>query len=157
MGKKKNVAEESVVAAVEQPTMASGVEQDAAAPVIETPKPKKAKKPKCDANVTLEDLAARYLTHLEEEGKSPGTTFSYRLELILAMTEIGKDTKIVDLTPAKVLDFYACDRVTKTRTGRMKAKPSIDKTRRVLRFALCYAETAGLIEKAPLPEDAAAY
>ena len=33
-----------------------------------------------------------------------------------------------------------------------KAKPSIDKTRRVLRLALCWAVEQGWLEKAPLPE-----
>ena len=162
--KKTNVDAPAVEPAPEVIATETTVNEDASdarigAPLTDAPtsKHKKAKKPKGDPNLTLEDLAARYLQHLEDEGKSTGTTFSYRLELILAMDELGKDTKVVDLTPAKVLDFYACDRVTKTRTGRMKAKPSIDKTRRVLRLALCFAETAGLIEKAPLPEDAATY
>ena len=37
------------------------------------------------------------------------------------------------------------------KTGKPKAKPSVDKARRVLRLALCYAVEAGWLEKAPLP------
>ncbi|NUP97427.1 MAG: hypothetical protein HUU28_14800, partial [Planctomycetaceae bacterium] len=34
--------------------------------------------------LTLADLAARYLTHMAEQGKSEGTRFSYGMELKLA-------------------------------------------------------------------------
>jgi hypothetical protein len=119
---------------------------------------KKAKKPKAaTADITLEDLAARYLAHLEEVGKSQGTTFSYRLELTVALDEIGKDTKLSTLTPARVLEYFTSDRVMKTKTGVAKARPTFLKTQRVLRLALVWAQDAGLIERAPLPEDAASY
>jgi hypothetical protein len=128
---------------------------DAPAEVVE-PKPRrKGKKAKSD--VTLEDLAARYLAHMEEIGKSAGTTLSYRLELITALDELGKDTKLADVTPQRVLEFFTCDRVMKTRTGVAKARPTFLKTQRVLRLALVWAQEAGLIEKAPLPEDLATF
>jgi hypothetical protein len=129
-------------------------------PVEETPapKPKKAKKPKAaTADITLEDLAGKYLAHLEDAGKSNGTLFSYKLELVTALDEIGKDTRLADLTPARVLEFFSSDRVMRTRTGVAKARPTYLKTQRVLRLALVWAADAGLIAKAPLPEDAAAY
>ena len=129
-------------------------------PVEDTPAPKvkKTKKPKAaTADITLEDLAARYLQHLEDAGKSNGTLFSYKLELVTALDEIGKDTRLADLTPARVLEFFSSDRVMRTRTGVAKARPTYLKTQRVLRLALVWAADAGLIAKAPLPEDAAAY
>jgi hypothetical protein len=155
MPKKKIVNEEVV-----QPTMASGVEQDAPAPepTSEMPAPKKAKKAKpVTADITLEDLAAKYLQHLEDSGKSNGTLFSYKLELITALDELGKDTKLGDLTPTRVLEYFVSDRVTRTRAGVQKAKPTVDKCRRVLRMALQWAEETGLVAKAPLPEQAATY
>jgi hypothetical protein len=45
----------------------------------------------------------------------------------------------------------------RTKSGVEKAPPTFKKTRRVLRLALVWAQDAGLIETAPLPEDAAAY
>jgi hypothetical protein len=130
------------------------------APETETsaPKQRKSKKPKAaTADITLEDLCARYLTHLEEAGKSQGTTFSYRLELVTALDELGKETLLSSLTPARVLEYFTCDRVTKTRTGVAKARPTFLKTQRVLRLALVWAADSGLIEKASLPENAATY
>jgi hypothetical protein len=53
-----------------------------------------------------------------------------------------------------VLDFSASGRVTKTRTGAWKSKATVDKTRRVLRSALVWAQETELIAKAPLPEEA---
>jgi hypothetical protein len=129
-------------------------------PVEETlaPKQKKTKKPKAaTADITLEDLAGKYLAHLEDAGKSNGTLFSYKLELVTALDEIGRETKLADLTPTRVLEFFVSDRVMKTRTGVAKAAPTYKKTRRVLRLALVWAQDAGLVEKAPLPEDAATY
>jgi hypothetical protein len=160
MAKKKN---EVIEAEIVQPTMASGVEQDAAAPEIGTPttdtpapKPKKAKKT-TKPDITLEDLAVRYMQHLEDSGKSAGTCFSYRLELTVALEQLGKDTPLSTLTSAKVLDYFVSDRVTRTRAGVQKAKPTIDKCRRVLRMALQWAEDSGLIAQAPLPEASAPY
>jgi hypothetical protein len=151
MAKKKTVNEEPTTAepiVAETPTTTSD----------EPATKKKAKKPKAvTADITLEDLAMRYLAHLEEAGKSNGTLFSYKLELVTALDELGKDTKLADLTPVKVLDYFVSDRVTKTRTGVLKAKPTIDKCRRVLRMALQWAQETGLIAAAPLPEQAATY
>jgi hypothetical protein len=160
MAKKKNEVIEIV-----QPTIPIGIEQDAAAPVIETPatdtlapapKPRKTKKPKA-TDITLEDLSARYIAHLEEVGKSQGTLFSYRLELVTALDELGRETKIADLSAARVLELFTSDRVMKTRTGVAKARPTNLKTQRVLRLALVWAAESGLVEKAPVSEDAAAY
>jgi hypothetical protein len=143
----------------EQPTMAAGIEQT---PIVaeeptEPPAPKKKAKKTPKPDITLEDLAAKFLTHLEDAGKSNGTLFSYKLELITALDELGAKTLISTLTPANVLDYFVSDRVTRTRAGVQKAKPTIDKCRRVLRMALQWAEDSGLIEKAPLPEDAATF
>jgi hypothetical protein len=124
------------------------------APVQEanpTPKPTKAtRKPK--PPITLAELAEKYLEHLERDGKSSGTCSSYGAELKLACKELGSDTKIADITPAMVGGYFGSKVVTKLRSGRNKAKPSVDKTRRVLRLALCWAVERKLIASAPLPE-----
>jgi hypothetical protein len=159
MAKKKNVNEEPATEAatetiaIETPVPAS----EAPATDAHAPK-KKAKKTKAStADITLEDLSMRYLAHLEEAGKSNGTLFSYKLELVTALDELGRDTKLADLTPARVLDYFVSDRVTKTRSGVQKAKPTVDKCRRVLRMALQWAEDSGLTAHAPLPEASAPY
>ena len=126
------------------------------APVPETspaPKAKAARKPK--AEVTLADLAERYLKHLEDEGKSMGTCSSYGAELKLAMKELGPDTAIGSITTEQVATYFESKVVTKLRSGKKKAQPSIDKTRRVLRLAFVWAKEKKLIGAAPIPEPTA--
>jgi len=113
---------------------------------------KRSKKATPQSTMTIAELAEGYLTNLEVIGKGRGTVFSYSIELKAAMRTLGTDTKVCKLTTKKVKDYFESDQVTKTRNGTPKAKPTVDKTRRVLRLALAWAEEQGIIEKAPIPE-----
>jgi hypothetical protein len=95
--------------------------------------------------LTLADLSERYLAHMEEEGETPGTCASYATELKVARDELGAETLVADLTPKRIQVFNESARVTLLRSGRPKAKPSADKTRRVIRLALAWATEAGLL------------
>jgi hypothetical protein len=117
------------------------------------PKTKTTRKPKAD--VTLAELAVRYIKHLDDQGKSPGTCSSYGAELRLAIKYLGADTPIASLTTEQVAAYFESKPVTKLRSGTKKSQLSIDKTRRVLRLALCYAAEKKLIASAPIPEPAA--
>lgn len=97
------------------------------------------KRKAANAETTLDALAEGYLAHLEASGKSNGTVFSYRLELVVALDELGAETKLAELTPERVLAYFVSGRVTKTRTGVDKARVSVLKTQRVLRQALVWA------------------
>ena len=138
-----------------QPETATATETEPASEPVPGPKPKKGKGKKRVAPggaLTLADLSEKYLTHLAEGEWSGGTISSYGMELKTAQAELGAETPVADLTPEKVQGYFESKRVTKLRSGKNKAKPSVDKTRRVLRLALVWAAEAGLIEKAPLPE-----
>jgi hypothetical protein len=125
---------------------------DAAPPAKAGPERPKKNGRKTKADLTLGDLAERYVAHMEESGKSAGTSASYGLELKTALAALGADTKLADLTPEQVLAYFASARVLKKRNGKHKSLLSIAKTQRVLRLALVWAEGAKLIAKAPLPE-----
>ncbi len=103
---------------------------------------------------TLNDVAAGYLGWLDKEGAGTGTISSYGAELKLAMRELGEQTPIAQLTADRVGEYFESAPVTLTRSGKRKAKPTIDKSRRVLRLALMWAKEEGLIKVAPLPESA---
>jgi hypothetical protein len=103
-------------------------------------------------DMTLQDLNEQYVAHLAASGKSHGTCFSYQLELNTACRVIGADTKLASLTAKDVHKYFNSGPVTLLKSGRPKAKPSVDKTRRVLRLALVWAASKKWIEKAPLPE-----
>lgn len=107
------------------------------------------------STLTVLKLAERYLQHLEDVGKSRGTIFSYYVDLSLACRELGEKTPADALTEQDVAAFFECDAVTKTRTGKPKAPVTIEKTRRVLRMALTWAQREGLIAAAPVPATAA--
>lgn len=111
------------------------------------------KKSTARPDMSLAELSGKYLEHMEREGKSQGTCFSYGMELRAAQTELGAETLVAMLTVKDVQKFFDSPRVTKLRSGKPKSQLSIDKTRRVLRLALVWAAQKGWIESAPIPGD----
>lgn len=101
--------------------------------------------------ITLGHLAREYVQHLEAIDKSPSTVFGYKMDLDLAVAEMGADTPLAILTEDWIREYYDCERVTRTKTGAVKAKPTVDKTRRVLRLALTWAVERGWIATVPIP------
>ena len=51
-------------------------------------------------------LAEGYLAHLEEIGKSAGTLFSYRQDLLIAVRHFGAESDVATLTPDRVAEFF---------------------------------------------------
>lgn len=98
-----------------------------------------------EPNLTLADLTRRYAEQMEKQGKSPGTCFSYLMELRLAQSELGEETLVSALTPERIAEFNTSKRVVKLKSGKPKSQLSIDKTRRVLRLALAWAHAEGLV------------
>jgi hypothetical protein len=119
---------------------------------------KRGRPPKAKAepagDLTMAQLAERYIASLRDAGKGLGTQFSYSIDIAVAVKHFGEDAAVATLTSRKVQNYFDSDAVTKTRTGKAKAKPGIDKTRRVLRLALVWAAEQGLIAEAPIPESA---
>jgi hypothetical protein len=108
--------------------------------------------PKPNSTITVGELAESFLRHLEAIGKSRGTVFSYGIELKAAAKYFGSDTKVTSLTTKKVADYFQSDAVTLNRKAKPKSQLTIDKTRRVFRFALEWLVEVGVLETAPLPE-----
>jgi hypothetical protein len=108
-----------------------------------------------EPDMSVQRLAAAYLDHLRLAGKSMATQFSYSMDLGIAKRELGAETLIADLTPERVAAFFESPAVTTRKNGRPKTQVTIDKTRRVLRMALTWAEEEGRIAEAPLPTTAA--
>lgn len=106
--------------------------------------------------ITLGYLAREYVKHLEEVDKSPATVFGYKMDLEIALTEMGAETPLAVVTEDWVRKYFDCDRVTKTKTGHLKAKPTVDKTRRVFRLALTWAVAKGWLAVVPIPIAASA-
>ena len=66
------------------------------------------------------------------------------MDVAIALKHFGAETRAATLTPAAVQAYFESEAVTQTRSGRPKAKPTIDKTRRAFRLALVWAKEAGL-------------
>ena len=109
---------------------------------------------KARGEVTLGELAERYIKHLEDEGKSPGTCSSYAAELKLACKHLGADMQISQLTPGHVQAYFDCKAVTKLRGGKKKSPLSVAKTVRVAKQAFEFAVARKWLASAPLPVQA---
>ncbi|MBK9386041.1 MAG: hypothetical protein IPN34_14615 [Planctomycetes bacterium] len=116
------------------------------------PAAKKAKgsKKRAAPTWTLTETALAYLESLKAAHKSESTINAYASDLDLATEVLGGETPIAALTPADVERFNVSQQVTTTKSGRAKAQPTIDRSRRVLRLALVYAEQQSAIEAAPI-------
>ena len=155
MGRKKKAEAEGANAVTTTETAPETEPTPEVATAEPKPKKGKGKKKAATGGQSLTDVAEGYLAQMEKAGKSEGTISSYKMELRVALDELGAETPAASLTQKRVAEFFDCTRVTKLRSGKPKAKPSIDKTRRVLRLALVWAEEQGFIEKAPIPEEPA--
>ena len=119
-----------------------------------SPAPAETPPPAPAGTLTMAALADRYIASLRDAGRGLGTQFSYQIDLAVAVRHFGADTDAATRPARKVENYFQSDAVTKTKSGRAKAQPGIDKTRRVLRLALVWAAEQGLLAEAPIPESA---
>ena len=102
---------------------------------------------------TLHDAAQAYLEHLQKQGKKKRTIFTYGKDLEQIEAFFGADRKLSAILPAHVGRFFKSDALLKLASGKKRAKPTVDKTMRVLRMFLVWAKETGRIDKLPLPKD----
>lgn len=102
-----------------------------------------------EGEITLAGLAKRYVVSMQRLGKTESTCASYANDLALAQRVLGEHAVISKITIEDVRRFNESDEVTKLRSGKPRAKPTIDKARRVLRLALCWAAEKKFIDAAP--------
>jgi hypothetical protein len=100
---------------------------------------------------SLRAIGSAWIEALRANGHSVSTVSSYTNDLELAYEFLGGDGPAKDLTERQIAGFNSCNLVTKKRSGKAKAKPTILKTRRALRLALVCAEQKGLLKRAPYP------
>jgi len=103
--------------------------------------------------ITLHDAAEAYLAHLKTEGKSEATVYTYRKDVELIESFLGKDRQLAKIIPANVGKFFKSDTLLKKPSGAERAKNTTDKTKRVLRMLLVWAKEQGYIDSLPLPKD----
>ena len=102
---------------------------------------------------TLHDAAQVYLEHLRKQGKKEATLRTYARDFEQIETFFGADRKLSAILPAHVGKFFKSDALLKLPSGKKRAEPTIQKTKRVLRMFLVWAKETGRIDKLPLPKD----
>ncbi|MFH2113683.1 MAG: hypothetical protein ABIJ86_04165 [Spirochaetota bacterium] len=78
-------------------------------------------------------------------------TYGKDFEQIEAFFGAGRNLAGI-LTP-HVGKFFKSDALLKLPNGKKRAKPTVDKTRRVIRMFLIWAKETGRVDKLPLPKD----
>ena len=102
---------------------------------------------------TLHEAAEAYLQHLKEVGKKERTIYTYSRDFEQIEAFFGKDRRLGAILAAHVGKFLKSDALLKLPSGKERAKPTVDKTVRVLRMFLVWAKETGRIAKLPLPKD----
>ena len=101
---------------------------------------------------TLHEAGRAYLEHLESQGKKERTVYTYGKDLQQIEAFFGADRKLKGILAPHVGKFLRSDALLKLPSGKERAKPTVDKTKRVLRMFLIWAKETGRIEKLPLPK-----
>ena len=104
---------------------------------------------------TLEDLGATWIEYLKANDAAASTWASYQHDFETAAAHFGPTTDPATLTTEAVAAYEASPAVMTTKKGRPKSKPTILKTRRVLRLALTWAKDAGRLAAIPYAPKAA--
>ena len=104
---------------------------------------------------TLHEAGQAYLEHLKSQGKKERTVYTYGKDLQQIEAFFGADRKLTGILAPHVGKFLRSDALLKLASGKQRAKPTVDKTKRVLRMFLVWAHETGRIEKLPLPKGAA--
>jgi hypothetical protein len=103
--------------------------------------------------LTLHEAREAYLKHLAKIGKKPATVVTYGKDFDLFESFLRADCTLQEITPADIGRFLKSDACLKLKSGKDRAKPTIDKTTRLVRMFLLWAKTTGRIKEAPLPAD----
>ncbi len=102
---------------------------------------------------TLHEAAQAYLEHLREQGKKERTLYTYGQDFKQMEAFFGADRKLKSILPPHVGKFLKSDDLLRLPNGGERAKPTVEKTVRVLRMFLVWAKETGRIAKLPLPKD----
>ncbi len=102
---------------------------------------------------TLHEAAQAYLDHLQAQGKKERTLLTYGMDLKQMEAFFGRDKKLRSILAPHVGKFLKSDVLLKLPNGKDRAKPTVDKTVRVLRMFLMWAKETGRINTLPLPKD----
>ncbi|BBO89855.1 hypothetical protein [Desulfosarcina ovata] len=100
----------------------------------------------------LHEAAKAYIEHLRTQGKTERTLYTYGKDFEQIEAFFGAERKLTSILVPHVGKFFKSDALLKLQNGKERAKPTVDKTKRVLRMFLIWAKETGRIDKLPLPK-----
>lgn len=105
------------------------------------------------ASQTIHTAAQAYLEHLRGQGKKERTLYTYGKDFQIIEGFFGGDKALSSIRTPQVGKFFKSDHLLKMPSGKERAKPTVDKTVRVLRMFLIWAKESGRLSELPLPKD----
>ena len=101
---------------------------------------------------TLHKAAAAYLEHLRAQGKSERTLYTYGKDFEQLEAFFGADRQLTKILPPHVGRFLKSDELLKLPKGGERAKPTVEKTKRIMRMFFVWCVESGRLKKLPLPK-----
>ena len=102
---------------------------------------------------TLKAEAQAYLKHLKGQGKSDRTLYTYGMDFRQMAAFFGEDRQLAKILPGHVGKFLKSDELLKMPSGKERAMPTVEKTKRVMRQFFIWCVDTGRLKKLPLPKD----
>jgi hypothetical protein len=102
---------------------------------------------------TLHEAAEACLQHLRQAGKKERTLYAYSQDFKQIEAFFSKDRRLASILSPRVVKFLKSDALLKLPNSKPRAKPTVDKTVRVLRMFLVWSKETGRIASLPLPKD----
>ncbi len=104
---------------------------------------------------TLAEAREPFFTYLQTERNcSEPTIYTYNMDWKLITRFFKPEKQVQRILPAHVGSFMKSDILLKKPNGEDRAKPSRDKTSRLLRMFFDWCVATGRLKKAPIPKDA---
>lgn len=103
--------------------------------------------------ITLQEASKAYLSHLENQGKSSRTLYTYGKDLEQAEQFFGSERSLNNILKVHVGKFYKSPELLLKPDGLPRAQSSLTKTIRVFRMFMLWAQTQGYIQELPLTKD----
>lgn len=102
---------------------------------------------------TLHEAGQAFLEHLREEGKKERSLYTYARDLMQIEAFFGPERKLSAILVPQVGKFLKSGELLRLPNGKERAKPTVEKTVRILRMLLVWAKETGRLERLPLPKD----
>jgi len=104
-------------------------------------------------DLTIHEAAQAFLDHLRAQGKKERTLYTYGKDSQIIESFFGAEKPLTSIRTPQVGKFFKSDHLLRMPSGKERAKPTLDKTVRVLRMFLVWAKETGRLTELPLPRD----